>query len=235
MTLGAEPPPGKGVLYRVQQASAWDGRAGRPRPPPGPALTVLDDRDVDRRGAGDRHERLLGRHSRRATHPTAAWPARPQLFARRPISVGTGTRSTSQPMNGIGRRTADSERAERARSELCPAAGSAQARSGDLSGGCGVRAVDPKFCPGQREEAGPSARAGLSRPGAQSAPATPDGRLGASAQGCRRGPGARRGRTPRPGIAGAAAWESPAPPSGGPSRGPKPGARPFPDPWVGVC
>ena len=53
------------------------------------------------------------------------WPARPHLFACRPISGGSGTHSISQPMSGIGRWAADAEPAPAGPQTRC---GSAQAR-----------------------------------------------------------------------------------------------------------
>lgn len=105
--VGEPSPPARTHPVLPRQAVAPTARA----------LTILDDRNVDRRGAGHRHERFLRSHGRRTRQlqPTAFsgpdvrpscplhWPTRPQLFVRRPISSGSGPRSTSQPMSGIGR------------------------------------------------------------------------------------------------------------------------------------
>lgn len=108
LTRGGEPsPPARTHPVHLRQAVAPTARA----------LTVLDDRDVDRRGAGHGHERFVRSHGRGTPQlqPTAFsgpdtrpscpfhWPTRPQLFVRRPISSRYGPRSTSQPMSGIGR------------------------------------------------------------------------------------------------------------------------------------
>lgn len=138
------PPPSLSLSFPVCRGP---GRAGRSAPPsqratpmdpaslpaipvPGrPAtLTVLDDRDVDRRGTGDCRQRLLRGHGptarrpqlhshlrpaippQRALPPHALpqdWPVRARQLARRPISGESDACISSQPMDGIGRWAAD--------------------------------------------------------------------------------------------------------------------------------
>lgn len=100
-------------LFHRPPAPGWRPQAHAPAR----ALTVLDDRDVDRRGTGHRHQRLLRGHGRRILRPLPTadrclkprpsrlrhWLTWSQLFARRPISDGVCPRSLSQPMSGIER------------------------------------------------------------------------------------------------------------------------------------